>query len=97
MKVFGDSLFMLQRVKIIYIEKKLANLSMSSQAYWSILKTFVDGKKIPITPPLLVNGKFFSNFSEKASFLTNFSANNASLTKQVVLFQNLIRIIQKTG
>ena len=43
MKVFGDSLFMLQRVKIIYIEKKLANLSTSSQAYWSILKTFVDG------------------------------------------------------
>ena len=33
---------------------KLANPSTSSKTYWSILKTFVNGKKIPIIPPFLV-------------------------------------------
>ena len=29
---------------------------------WSILKTFYNGKKIPVIPPLLINNKLDSNF-----------------------------------
>ena len=41
------------------LSTKLSNPSTSSKTYWSILKTFVNGKKVPITPLLLVNDKLF--------------------------------------
>ena len=62
-----------------------------SKTTWSILKIFVNGKKIPIIPLPFVNDKFISNF------LTNFSASNVNLYKIIVLSQNLILTIQKIG
>ena len=61
---------------------KLANPSTSSKTYWSILKTFVNGKKIPIIPPVLVNDKFITNFLEKANLFNEF------LSKQCQPLQN---------
>ena len=52
------------------LSTKLADPSTSSKTYWSILKTFVNGKKVPITPLLLVNDKLVPNFLEK-SYLFN--------------------------
>ena len=37
------------------LSTKLANPCTSSKTYWSILKTFANGKKVPIIPPILVN------------------------------------------
>ena len=42
------------------------NPSTASKTYWSINKTFVNGKKAPI-PPLSVNDELVSNFLEKAN------------------------------
>ena len=44
------------------LSSKLANPSTLSKTYWTILKTFVSGKKIPIILPLLVNDNFITNF-----------------------------------
>ena len=55
---------------------------MSSKTYWSILKTFVNGKKAPIIPPLLVNDKLVTNFLEKANLFNEF------FSKQCQLLQN---------
>ena len=67
---------------------KLANLSASSKTYWSLLKTFVNGKKVRIIPPRLVNDKFFSNFLEKVNLFNEFFSkqcqplqNNSTLPK----------------
>ena len=54
------------------LSTKLANPSTSSKTYWSILKTFVNSKKIPIIPPLLVNDNFITNFLEKANLFNEF-------------------------
>ena len=35
--------------------------------YWSILKTFPNGRKIPVILPLLIDGKLVSDFKEKAN------------------------------
>ena len=43
---------------------KFNNPKTSSKTYWSILKTFYDGRKIPIVPPLLKDGKLFSGKSD---------------------------------
>ena len=67
---------------------KLANPSTSSKTYWSILKTFVNCKKIPIILPLLVNDNFITNFLEKANWFNEFFSkqcqplqNNSTLPK----------------
>ena len=51
---------------------KLVNPSTSAKIYWSILKTFVNGRKVPVTPPLLINNEFISNFKTKANYFKRF-------------------------
>ena len=70
------------------LSTKPANPSTSSKTYWSILKTFANGTKIPIIPPLLVNDNFITNFLEKANLFNEFFSkqsqplqNNSTLPK----------------
>ena len=48
---------------------KLVNPSTSGKTYWSILKTFANGRKVPVIPLLLINNEFVSNFKTKTIFL----------------------------
>ena len=72
--------------------QKLIDPSTSSKTYWSILKTFFSGKKIPLIPPLNVGSKLVTDFKKKARLFNNFFAskctpitNYGSLPKLVVL------------
>ena len=47
---------------------KLVNPSTSAKTYWSILKTFANGRKVPVITPLLINAEFISNFKTKANY-----------------------------
>ena len=61
--------------KTEYLSKlaaKLVNPSTSAKTYWSILKTFANGRKVPVTPPLLINNEFISNFKTKANYFNRF-------------------------
>ena len=49
------------------IALKLNNPKTSAETYWSILKLFYNGKKIPAIPPLLMNNKLVSNLKTKAN------------------------------
>ena len=51
----------------------------SPKSYWSILKTFLNNKKIPCIPPLLHSDKFSTNFKEKADTFNDFFAKHCSL------------------
>ena len=42
--------------------KKLNDLLTSSKTYWSIMKTFFNGKKVPVISPMLFNGAFVTEF-----------------------------------
>ena len=42
--------------------KKLSDLLTSSKTYWSIMKTFFNGKKVPVISPILFNGAFVTEF-----------------------------------
>ena len=53
---------------------QLNNPKTSAKTYWSILKTFYNGKKIPVIPPLLINNKHVSNFKTKANLFSAFFA-----------------------
>ena len=51
---------------------KLNNPKTSAKAYWTILKTLVNGKKTPLIPPLLVNGTLVTDFLQKANLFNSF-------------------------
>ena len=44
----------------------------SSNTYWSILKTFLNDKKIPCIPSVFHDNKFVIDFREKAELLNTF-------------------------
>ena len=66
------------------INAKLNDPSLSNKTYWSILKTFYNGKKVPIMTPLFIKNKFITDFQEKANVLTLFLQNNAHRSQEVV-------------
>ena len=73
---------------------KLNNPKTSSKTYWSILKTFYNGRKIPIIPPILKDGKLESDFEIKADYSNKFFAsqcnplvNNSKLPKLLITLQ----------
>ena len=76
---------------------KLANPATSSKTYWSILKTFLNNKKIPCIPPLFHENKFITNFKEKAELFNTFFANQCTLlNNSSVLPNNLAKLTNKS-
>ena len=51
---------------------KFVNPGTSAKTYWLILKTFANGRKVPMIPPLLINNEFISNFKTKANHFSIF-------------------------
>ena len=54
------------------LSQKLADPSTEPKTYWKIINRFVNNKKTPMIPPLLVNNKIISNFSEKNNLFNKF-------------------------
>ena len=61
------------------LSHKLLDPKTSQKSYWSILKTFLNNKKIPCIPPLLRQDKFVTDFEEKANIFNNFFADQCSI------------------
>ena len=47
---------------------KLINTQNSSKAYWSLLKRFLNNKKMPLIPTLFHKNCFRTDFKEKEPF-----------------------------
>ena len=58
---------------------KLINAEKSSKAYWSILKSFLNNKKIPLIPPLFYENCFITNFKEKVKLFNPLFADQSSV------------------
>ena len=54
------------------INRKLNDPSASSKTYWSKMKTFFNGNKIPAIYPLLFNVPFVTDLQEKADIFNSF-------------------------
>ena len=57
-----------------HLASKLNNPSTSAKTYWSILKTFYNGKKVPLIPPLQIGNTLVSDFKMKANIFNKFFA-----------------------
>ena len=65
----------------VRLSKKLLDPQTSPKSYWSILKTFLNNKKIPCIPPLLHQDKFIIDFKDKAEMFNNFFADQCSILR----------------
>ena len=60
------------------LSQTLSNLSGSAKTYWTILKTFYSGKKIPLIPPLIIIDQLIPDFWEKANFFNLYFAKHCT-------------------
>ena len=60
---------------------------MQAKTNWSILKTFYNEKKIPITLPLLIDDEFVTDIQTKANIFNKSVADQCTLLKTTVYFQ----------
>ena len=60
---------------------KLDNPKTVPNTYWSIINKFLSNKKIPIIPPILVNGELASDFKQKANIFNNHFASQCTPIK----------------
>ena len=78
------------------LSSRLADPLTSPKTYWSILKTFLNIKKIPCIPPLFHENKFITDFKEKAELFNRFFVNQCSLlSNNSVLPTNLTQLTNK--
>ena len=71
---------------ISQLSQKLIGPSTELKTYWKVINRFVSNKKTTMIPPLLVNDKIISNFSEKLIPPTNFLFLSAPLWKIIALY-----------
>ena len=57
---------------------KLNSIQKSSKAYWSLLKSFLNNKKIPVIPPILHNNALVTDFKKKAELFNSHFANQCT-------------------
>ena len=63
------------------ISTKLRDLTISLRAYCSILKTFLNNKKIPCIPPIYHNNNYITDFKEKTQICNDFFAKQCTLVE----------------
>ena len=57
----------------------MMNPLTSTKTYWSILKSFVNNKKISCIPPLLHENTYIAKYKHKGELFNNFFADQCSL------------------
>ena len=71
----------------------MESTSINTKCYWSLLKTFLNNKKIPCIPPLYHDDKFVCDFEEKSKIFNNYFAqqcsviNNNSTVPEKILYR----------
>ena len=72
------------------ISKRMMNPLTSTKTYWSILKSFLNNKKIPCIPPLFHQNRYITKCEDKAELFNNFFANQRSLINNSSVFPSLL-------
>ena len=73
--------FLIEQSKAKYysrITSKVCDVGKNSKTYWSILKSFLIGKKIPYIPPLFENNEYNTDSRKKGNYSNHFLQTRAS-------------------
>ena len=86
----SELIFNRKNVYYNQLAQKLNDPKTSSKTYWSILKTFYNGKKVPLIPPLFINNKLEPDFKIKANFFNKFFADKCTPIQNNSFIPNFI-------
>ena len=75
------------------IANRLNNTQKSSKTYWSLLKIFLNNKKILLIPLLFYKNCFITDFKEKAELSNSFFSNQCSLLKNCNKLPTTLRYV----
>ena len=76
---FNQSIQIAKQNYVNKIDQRLIDPNTSSKCYWSLLKTLLNGKKIPCIPPLFCGDKYIVDFQEKSEIFNSFFTDQCSL------------------
>ena len=71
-EIFKNTFFYRTPLVVASVDKKLNDYKLQPKAYWHILKTLCNGKKVPLVPPHLVNQKSVTDNRVKPNVFTKF-------------------------
>ena len=75
------------------ISEKLNNPTTCRKKYWSILKTLLNGNKVPLIPPLNIGNQFIIDFKEKAEAFNVFFSKQCTPINNGSHLPNIINLI----
>ena len=70
------------------ISEKLNNPNTSTKCYWSLIKTLLNGKKVPCVPPIYDNNRYDTDFKEKCQLLNSYFSEQCTLLKNISTLSN---------
>ena len=79
------------------IANRLNSTQKSSKIYWSLLKIFLNNKKIPLIQLLFHENRFITDFKEKPEFFNSFFSNQCSLLKNCSKLPTNLRYVTDKG
>ena len=50
-----------------YFSNQINDKWFNPKKYWTLLRSFYNGRKVPLSPPILRGNKYVSGFKEKAN------------------------------
>ena len=65
------------------ISEKLNDPNTSTKCYWSLIKTLLNGKKVPCVPPIYDNNRYVSDFKEKCQLFNSYFSEQRTLLKNI--------------
>ena len=86
----SDLIFSRKNVYYNQLAQKLNDPKTSSKTYWSILKTFYNGKKVPLIPPLFINNKLEQDLKLKDNFFNKSFADKCTPIQNNSVIPNFI-------
>ena len=54
------------------LNNQLNDKCLNPKKYWTLLRSFYNGRKVPLIPPILKGNKYVSDFKEKANYFNEF-------------------------
>ena len=70
------------------ISEKLNNPSTSIKRYCSLIKTLLNGKKVPCVPPIYDHNRYVTDFKGKCQFFNSYFSEQCVLLKNISTFPN---------
>ena len=70
------------------ISGKLNNPNTSIKCYWSLIKTLLNGKKVPCVPPIYDNNRYITDFKKKCQLFNSYFLKQCTLLKNISTLPN---------